>query len=90
MFYGREDLALDEIIRDQVSKCLRCQGNIHEIISHKYFIDNSQENKNKFYYCMSGKALFYFILRCSPQIEQMMMSKYLEKPLNTMMFVEYD
>ena len=39
---------------------------------------------------MSGKALFYFILKCSPQVEKVMMSKYLENPLNTMMFVEYD
>ena len=39
---------------------------------------------------MSAKALFYFILKCSPQIEKEMMSKYLENPLNPMMFVEYD
>ena len=39
---------------------------------------------------MSAKALFYFILKCSPEIEKVMMSKYLENPLNPMMFVEYD
>ena len=69
---------------------LRCQGDLNEIVSHQYFIDNSPQNEEKFYYCMSGKALFYFMLKCCPKVEKVMMSRYLENPLNTMMFVEYD
>ena len=37
----------------------------------------------------SDKAMFYFILRCSRGIEDELLAKYLENPLNAMIFVEY-
>ena len=75
-------------MRDQVYMRLRTQGSLESVKKNQYFLDEA--NEDKLHYCMSAKALFYFMLKCSPQIEKEMMSKYLENPLNPMMFVEYD
>ena len=45
---------------------------------------------DKFFYQASAKVPFYYIYECSPNIRQELMAKYLENPINPMMFVTYD
>ena len=40
-------------------------------------------------YKVSEKALFNFVLKCSLDIEEELMAKYIENPINAFMFVEY-
>ena len=47
-----------------------------------------EQKKGPFSYA-SDKAMFYFILSCSRGIEDELLAKYLENPLNAMIFVEY-
>ena len=76
------------MIRESVNMMLKYRGNFESLVSSDLFI--GEEQMAKFYYQASSKVPFYFIYECSPHIQKELMSKYLENPINPMMFVTYD
>ena len=79
----------DLMIRESVNMMLKYRGNFVSLVSSDLFINEEQQTA-KFYYQASHKVPFYFIYECSPHIQKELMSKYLENPINPMMFVTYD
>ena len=82
------DKNFDEMIRESVNMMLKYRGNFDSLISSSFFI--AEEQWHKFWYAASPKVPFYFIYKCSPNIQNELMAKYLENPINPMMFVTYD
>ena len=76
------------MIRDMVTMNLKYRGNFKNLIASIYFID--EERKNEFFYQSSPKVPFYYMYETSPNIKKELMAKFLENPINPMMFVTYD
>ena len=83
-----KDLPFDMMIRDMVTMLLKYRGNFKNLIASIYFID--EERKNEFFYQSSPKVPFYYMYETSPNIKKELMAKFLENPINPMMFVTYD
>lgn len=58
------------------------------MISHDFV--QGEDQKDKIQYSCSQKLLFYYLLECSPHIEQQLVEKYVQDPFNALMFVKYD
>ena len=78
----------DEMIRDPVYMLLKYRGSFSAMITSPYFIETSQSNK--FFFKSSPKVPFYLVYECSPKIKDALMSKYLDNPINPMMFITYN
>ena len=76
------------MIRDPVYMLLKYRGSFKLMINSPYFIEPKQ--RNEFFYKSSPKVPFYMVYECSPNIQEALMTKYLENPINPMMFISYN
>ena len=68
---------------------LKYAGNMQLTIGSDYH--TSTKYQNDFWYRASEKVPFYYLLKVSPaKVQEMMLEKYLENPINPLMFVEYN
>ena len=59
------------------------------MIRSDYHTDDSV--KDEFWYRASEKVPFYYLIKVSPKaVQNLMLDKYLENPINPLMFVEYN
>ena len=68
----------------------RHQKDLKEITSLPFFSGLDAQTSDEFYEGMSAKALFYFVLRCSPQVQREMLENWTKNPIRASMFIEYD
>ena len=79
----------DEKIRAHVYMMLKYAGNMQHMIRSDYHTDDSV--KDEFWYRASEKVPFYYLMKVSPEaVQNLMLDKYLENPINPLMFVEYN
>ena len=79
----------DEKVRSHVYMMLKYAGNMQHMIRSEYHTD--AQFREEFWYRASEKLPFYYLLKVSPpEVRKMMLEKYLENPLNPLMFIEYD
>ena len=83
-----ESRQLDEVVRKLVYNCLIYGGDLQSMMTQDYFFHNNF--RDKYHYCASVKVPFYMVYHCSPWIQEELASKYLENPLNAVMFMQYD
>ena len=85
-FFKRdESRQLDEVVRELVYNCLLYGGDLHWMLTSDYF--THEYFKDKYHYNASVKVPFYMIYHCSPRIQEELAAKYLENPLNAVMFM---
>ena len=85
-FFARdESRQLDEVVRDPVYNCLLYGGDLQQMMTSDYFVD--ENFKDKYHYNASVKVPFYMVYHCSPRIQEELAAKYLENPLNAVMFM---
>ena len=77
-----------EMIHDPVYMLLKYHGSFNAMITSPYFIHKSQSNK--FFFKSSPKVPFYLVYECSPYIQDALMSKFLDNPINPMMLISYN
>ena len=77
-----------EMIHDPVYMLLKYHGSFNAMITSPYFIHKSQNNK--FFFKSSPKVPFYLVYECSPYIQDALMSKFLDNPINPMMLISYN
>ena len=58
------------------------------MMTSDYFV--GKEFRNKYHYRASVKVPFYMVYHCSPWIQEELAAKYLENPLNAVMFMQYN
>ena len=79
----------DEKIRRHVYMMLKYAGNMQHMIRSDFYTD--AKYKEEFWYRASEKVPFYYLLKVSPpEVQKLMLDKYLENPVNPLMFVEYN
>ena len=77
----------DMVIRMAVFSALKYRGSFRSMIMSDYYIGESQASV--FYYKASHKVPFYFTYYACSGVSDDLMAKYLENPVNPLMFVSY-
>ena len=70
---------------------VRCSGDVQKLSNNfiRFLREEMVDLEEGPFHNASDKAMFYFVLSCSRGIEDELLAKYLENPLNAMIFVEY-
>ena len=80
----------DKVIGDYVMTRVRCSGDVQKLSNNFIrFLSEKMVDLEGPFRNASDKAMFYFVLSCSRGIEDELLAKYLENPLNAMILVEY-
>ena len=77
----------DMMIRMAVFSALKYRGSFRSMIMSDYYIDESQASA--FHYKASHKVPFYFTYYACTGVSDELMAKYLENPVNPLMFASY-